>query len=114
MDITKKKVIFIDLDDTLISTRTGNKFPAGIWDMKLNLPVFDQLKKLHPLAVLIASNQGGIELGIVPQQLFEPKFIYVIASLQEYTTPIPGVIETIGELKKAGIKIGSTTVIHAP
>lgn len=84
MDITKKKVIFIDLDDTLISTRTGNKFPAGIWDMKLNLPVFDQLKKLHPLAVLIASNQGGIELGIVPQQLFEPKFIYVIASLQEY------------------------------
>ncbi len=27
MDITKKKVIFIDLDDTLISTRTSNKFP---------------------------------------------------------------------------------------
>ena len=34
---------------------------------------------------------------------------YLFASLQEYTTPIPGVIETIGELKKAGIKIGSTT-----
>lgn len=84
MDITKKKVIFIDLDGTLISTSTGRKFPAGIYDMKLNLPVFDQLKKLHPLAVLIVSNQGGIELGIVPQQLFEPKFIYVIASLQEY------------------------------
>ena len=34
---------------------------------------------------------------------------YLFASLQEYTTPIPGVIETISELKKAGIKIGSTT-----
>lgn len=34
---------------------------------------------------------------------------YLFASLQEYTTPIPGVIETIGELKKTGIKIGSTT-----
>ena len=34
---------------------------------------------------------------------------YLFASLQEYTTPIPGVIETIGELKKAGIKIGSIT-----
>ena len=36
-------------------------------------------------------------------------FLKAFGSLQEYTTPIPGVIETIGELKKAGIKIGSTT-----
>lgn len=34
---------------------------------------------------------------------------YLFASLQEYTTPIPGVIETIESLKQAGIKIGSTT-----
>lgn len=34
---------------------------------------------------------------------------YLFASLQEYTTPIPGVIETIESFKKAGIKIGSTT-----
>lgn len=84
MDITKKKIIFIDLDDCLIKTRTGQTFPEGVWDMEMNLDVFENLKRLHPLAVLIVTNQGGIELGYVPQQLFEPKFIYVIASLQQY------------------------------
>ena len=34
---------------------------------------------------------------------------HLFASLKEYTTPIPGVIEVIGQLKKDGIKIGSTT-----
>lgn len=84
MDITKKKVILLDLDDTLIKPKSGSKFPQGVWDMELKLEVFAQLKKLHPLAILIASNQGGIQLGIVHEQLFTPKFIYVIASLQEY------------------------------
>ena len=34
---------------------------------------------------------------------------HLFASLGEYTTPIPGVIEVIEKLKKEGIKIGSTT-----
>lgn len=84
MDITKKKVIFIDLDGTLIRTASGETFPKGIWDMELKLEVFAQLKQLHPQAVLIVSNQGGIETGHVHMAMFQPKFIYVIASLQSY------------------------------
>ena len=34
---------------------------------------------------------------------------HLFASLKEYTTPIPGVVEVIGKLKEKGIKIGSTT-----
>lgn len=34
---------------------------------------------------------------------------YLFASLSDYTTPIPGVINTLGKLKEQGIKIGSTT-----
>lgn len=34
---------------------------------------------------------------------------HLFASLEEYTTPIPGVIEVIEKLKKEGVKIGSTT-----
>lgn len=34
---------------------------------------------------------------------------HLFASLEEYTTPIPGVIEVIEKLKRNGIKIGSTT-----
>ena len=52
--------------------------------MKLKMEVFAQLKKLHPQAVLIVSNQGGIELGHVHPAMFQPKFIYVIACLQSY------------------------------
>lgn len=84
MDITKKKVIFIDLDGTLIDTVFGETFPEGVWDMKLKMEVFSQLKKLHPQAVLIVSNQGGIELGHVHPAMFQPKFIYVIACLQSF------------------------------
>ena len=43
MDITKKKVIFIDMDGTLIDTVSGNTFPEGVWDMKLKMEVFAQL-----------------------------------------------------------------------
>ena len=34
---------------------------------------------------------------------------HLFTSLEEYTTPIPGVIEVIEKLKRDGIKIGSTT-----
>lgn len=34
---------------------------------------------------------------------------YLFASLANYTNPIPGVIDTLNELRKQGIKIGSTT-----
>ena len=33
----------------------------------------------------------------------------LFASLEKYSEPIPGVVETIGNLRKAGIKVGSTT-----
>lgn len=39
MDITKKKVIFIDMDGTLIDTVSGKTFPEGVWDMKLKMEV---------------------------------------------------------------------------
>ena len=34
---------------------------------------------------------------------------YLFASLSNFTTPIPGVLDTIKELRESGIKIGSTT-----
>jgi phosphonoacetaldehyde hydrolase len=37
---------------------------------------------------------------------FEPA---LMSSLKEYTDPIPGVVETVQELKEMGLKVGSTT-----
>lgn len=84
MDIQSKKIVFIDLDGTLIQTASGATFPQGIRDMKFRENVFEQLQKLTPLGIFIATNQGGIELGYIRKEMFEHKLLYVIASLQEF------------------------------
>ena len=39
---------------------------------------------------------------------------HLFASLQDFTTPVPGVIETMEQLRREGIRIGSTTPDHLP
>lgn len=84
MKLSEKRIVFIDMDDTLIKTTSGKTFPIGIYDMTLRLDVFAKIKAIAPNAVFIVSNQGGIEAGFVNIALFQQKFMYVIASLQEY------------------------------
>lgn len=81
----KKKVLFIDLDGTLIETTTGSTFPEGIWDMKLKLDVAKAIKNLDPNAICIVSNQGGIEKGYVDERRFLAKIEYVCACIRELT-----------------------------
>ena len=69
-NLKNKKVIFCDLDGTLIETISGETFPKGIWDMRIKLDVLDAIKKLNPEYVLIVSNQGGIESGFVAKHDF--------------------------------------------
>ena len=59
------KVIFADLDGTLIETISGETFPKGIWDMRIKFDVLDAIKKIKPKCLLIVTNQGGIEKGFV-------------------------------------------------
>ena len=40
------KVIFADLDGTLIETISGETFPKGIWDMRIKFDALDAIKKL--------------------------------------------------------------------
>ena len=63
----KYKVLFADLDGTLIETASGKTFPEGIWDMKIKFDVLDAIKKLAPDCVFIVSNQGGVEKGFVDE-----------------------------------------------
>lgn len=80
----KYKVLFVDLDGTLIDTVSGNTFPKGIWDMRIRFDVLDAIKRLKPLCLLIVSNQGGIEKGFVIRRNFEFKMEYIVRSIQEY------------------------------
>lgn len=80
----KYKVLFCDLDGTLIDTLSGEIFPKGIWDMKLKFDVLDAIKKLAPEYVFIATNQGGIENGFVNVCDFEAKLNYVKHIINEW------------------------------
>ena len=57
-----KKVLFIDLDSTLIKTISGKTFPEDITDFRIQLPVLDKItEKLPNLnSFFIVTNQSGI------------------------------------------------------
>ena len=79
------KVIFADLDGTLIDTISGETFPKGIWDMRIRFEVLDKIKEIKPECLLIVTNQGGIEKGFVNRRNFEFKMEYLCRSIKEYT-----------------------------
>lgn len=63
IDFGNKKVLFIDLDSTLIKTVSGKTFPEDITDFRVQLPVLDKIiEKMSNLKMFfIVSNQGGLK-----------------------------------------------------
>ena len=82
--LKNKKVIFCDLDGTLIETVSGEPFPKGIWDMRIRFDVLAAIKELNPEYIFIVSNQGGIESGFVDRDDFKSKFEYITRAVREY------------------------------
>lgn len=80
----KYKVLFCDMDGTLIETVSGETFPKGIWDMKFKFDVLDAIKNLNPKAIFIVTNQGGIEKGLFPESFIYVKCQYVNDSIIDY------------------------------
>ena len=78
------KILFSDLDGTLIETISGEPFPKGIWDMRIRFDILNAIKELNPEYILIVSNQGGIESGFVDAQNFRAKSEYVARAVGEY------------------------------
>ena len=83
-NLKNKKVIFCDLDGTLIETISGETFPKGIWDMRIKFDVLDAIKKLNPEYIFIVSNQGGIESGFIDELDFRTKLTYIAIAICRY------------------------------
>ena len=82
--MSKYKLLFADLDGTLIDTISGESFPKGIWDMKIKFDVLNKIKELKPKFLFIVSNQGGIEKGFVNEYHFYSKLAFIVHSIEEY------------------------------
>lgn len=83
----KYKLIFCDLDDTLIQTISGETFPRGVYDMKIKFDVLDAIHEkfqMESSVIGIVTNQGGIESGKVDKRAFSNKINYVISAIHEY------------------------------
>lgn len=79
------KILFADLDGTLIKTKSGETFPKGIWDMEIRFDVLSAIKEINPQVICIVSNQGGIEKGFINKDSFESKLKYLRWAIKEYT-----------------------------
>lgn len=60
VDLSKKKLVFVDLDDTLIKTASGKTFPRSVADFIIRLDVLKKLRAMGLEMVMIVTNQGGI------------------------------------------------------
>lgn len=85
MDISKKKVLFTDLDGTLIRTVSGKTFPEDITDFRLRKDVVDAINRLPNINLIaVVTNQGGIP-QYVSQTDFEAKINAICFFLQGIT-----------------------------
>lgn len=80
-----KKVLFIDLDDTLIKTISGKTFPENITDFRIQLSVLNKIvEKLPNLnSFYIVTNQGGID-KFITQDDFETKISSICKFCSDY------------------------------
>lgn len=84
IDLLSKRVLFIDLDGTLIKTISGKTFPEDITDFRIQLPVLDKIvEKLPNLKrFFIVTNQGGLENNSNAKWNFRAK-LYAIKDICE-------------------------------
>ena len=75
------KILFSDLDGTLIKTKSGKTFPEDASDYEFKKEVVDAIKKLSPTYLFIVTNQGGIG-KFVQKSDFENKLSDIVSYLE--------------------------------
>ena len=96
MDISEKRILFFDLDGTLIKTASGKKFPEDVTDFRIRKDVLDQLSNiLHKYTksikfICIVTNQGGIPEYVSAKE-FNAK-MYAISKFIEMYIGTPDIV----------------------
>ena len=92
------KILFADLDGTLIKTASGKTFPEDCSDFRIRLDILDRIKRMEGLRfVFIVTNQGGIP-EFVKKKDFEAKIFSISTFIQGYFNSESGVIMNDGDI----------------
>jgi len=77
--------LFVSLDGTLISTKTGNKYPLHSKDWKINTQVVNIIKKHKDKGyrIVIVSNQFGVRKGFFSERMVIEKLEAICAVIEK-------------------------------
>ena len=79
--IDNPKILFADLDGTLIETKSDKTFSVDEYDWILKPGIIEAIKRYNPDYLFIITNQGGIEKGFVDEKMFKHKIKNVQVAL---------------------------------
>lgn len=86
MELEHKKIMFADLDGTLIQTASGKTFAEDCTDFRLRKDVLDKIRWMQDLEyVLVVTNQGGIP-QYISEKDFQSKFSTILYFMNQYLT----------------------------
>lgn len=82
-----KTALFLDLDGTLINTKSGETFPQDMNDWVLNMDIIELIKEAKKLSMhlVIVTNQGGIATGNTKEAEFLEKLLNICAEVERLT-----------------------------
>lgn len=90
----EKRIIFIDMDGTLIKTLSGEPFPRCISDFQPLWNTWNTLKDwfnsrndMETCYIFIVTNQEGVEKGLVVEDYLRVKIDFISKALHEYLDP---------------------------
>jgi len=89
MELENKKILFADLDGTLIQTASGKTFAEDCTDFRIRKDVLDKIKTMTGLEYLaIVTNQGGVP-QFISQHDVEVKIKSIVEFIRSYYAKYP-------------------------
>ena len=89
MNLNEKKILFADLDGTLITTASGKTFAEDCTDFRIRKDVLDKIKTMKGLEYLaIVTNQGGVP-QYISQHDVEVKIYSIVEFINAYFSDTP-------------------------
>jgi len=86
MNYRCNKALFLDLDGTIITTKSGKEFPEDEYDWKFLPAILGEIRRWsdNGYIICIVTNQGGIEMGYTTNEIITNKIATISKEIESY------------------------------